>query len=99
MARATSMERIEKLRQQLEEAERKEQEREAKKAEAQAARNQKKRESLETRLGRLLEQQDKIAEQILETQAALDELPEEAFTALPLEVVTDDDNSDDSVAS
>ncbi len=99
MARATSMERIEKLRQQLEEAERKEQEREAKKAEAQAARNQKKRESLETRLGRLLEQQDKIAEQILETQAALDELPEEAFTALPLEVVTDDDNSDDAVAS
>lgn len=99
MARATSMERIEKLRQQLEEAERKEQEREAKKAEAQAARNQKKRESLETRLGRLLEQQDKIAEQILETQAALDELPEEAFTALPLEVVTDDDNSDDSVAN
>lgn len=93
------MERIEKLRQQLEEAERKEQEREAKKAEAQAARNQKKRESLETRLGRLLEQQDKIAEQILETQAALDELPEEAFTALPLEVVTDDDNSDDAVAS
>lgn len=99
MARATSMERIEKLRLQLEEAERKEQEREAKKAEAQAARNQKKRESLETRLGRLLEQQDKIAEQILETQAALDELPEEAFTALPLEVVTDDDNSDDAVAS
>ena len=99
MARATSMERIEKLRQQLEEAERKEQEREAKKAEAQAARNQKKRESLETRLGRLLEQQEKIAEQILETQAALDELPEDAFTALPLEVVTDDDNSDDSVAS
>lgn len=99
MARATSMERIQKLRLQLEEAEKKEQEREAKKAEAQAARNQKKRESLETRLGRLLEQQDKIAEQILETQAALDELPEEAFTALPLEVVTDDDNSDDAVAS
>ena len=93
------MERIEKLRQQLEEAERKEQEREAKKAEAQAARNQKKREFLETRLGRLLEQQVKIADQILETQAALDELPEEAFTALPLEVVTDDDNSDDAVAS
>lgn len=99
MARATSMERIQKLRLQLEEAEKKEQEREAKKAEAQAARNQKKRESLETRLGRLLEQQNKIAEQILETQAALDELPEEAFTALPLEVVTDDDNSDDAVAS
>ncbi len=93
------MERIQKLRLQLEEAEKKEQEREAKKAEAQAARNQKKRESLETRLGRLLKQQEKIAEQIAETEAALDELPEEAFTALPLEVVTDDDNSDDSVAS
>ena len=94
------MERIEKLRQQLEEAERKEQEREAKKAEAQAARNQKKRESLETRLGRLLKQQEKIAEQIAETEAALDELDGwEAFTVLPLEVVTDDDNSDDSVAN
>lgn len=92
------MERIERLRLQLEEAERKEQEREAKKAEAQAERDQKKRASLEAKLGRLHEQQKRIASMIAETQAALDELPEEAFTALPLEVVTDDDDSDDAVA-
>lgn len=76
MARATSLERIEKLRQQLEEAERKEAEKAEKKAAVEAERAQKKRTSLQTRLGRLLEQQEKIAQQIAETQAELDELGE-----------------------
>lgn len=90
MARATSMERIEKLRLQLEEAERKEAEKAEKRAAVEAERAQKKRASLEQRLGRLHEQQERVEKMIAETQAQLDELPEEAFVSTTLEVVSDD---------
>jgi len=76
MARATSLERIEKLRQQLEDAERKEAEKAEKKAAAEAERAQKKRTSIEARLGRLHEQRARVEAMIAETEAQLDELPE-----------------------
>ena len=88
MARATSMERIEKLRLQLEEAEKKEQEREAKKAEAQAERDRKKRETLTAKLDRLHEQQARVASLIAETEAALDALPSETFDGIEADLVS-----------
>ena len=96
------MERIERLRLQLEEAEKKEAEKAQKKAAAEADRREKKISSLQAKLDRFAVQKEKLDELIdaAQTELAelLDEQSEEAFTALPLEVVTDDDDSD-AVAS
>ncbi len=91
MSRSTPMERIEKLRQQLEEAEKKAAEQEAKKAAAQAERDKKKRSSLEAKLDRLNTQASAVAQLILETQAKLDELgqPAEEAQTLDFEPVSD----------
>lgn len=74
MSRSTPMERIEKLRQQLEEAEAKAAEQELKKQQAEQERNEKKRNVLTSKLQRLLTQQANINALIAETQAKLDEL-------------------------
>lgn len=91
MSRSTPMERIEKLRLQLEEAEKKAAEQEAKKAAAQAERDKKKRSSLEAKLTRLNTQASAVAQLILETQAKLDELgqPTEEEQTLDFEPVSD----------
>jgi vacuolar-type H+-ATPase subunit E/Vma4 len=80
MSRATGLERIEKLRLQLEEAEAKAAAAEAKKAEAEAEKVAKKRATLQAKLGRLETQQDHVVEMIEATLKELDSLPEEPST-------------------
>ena len=98
MSRATGMERIEKLRLQLEEAERKIAETEAKKQAAKKEQAEKKRTSLTARLDRLFKQQAKVNEMIEETQSALDDIDNEFGAPVQLEVVTDDDAESSDVA-
>lgn len=91
--RSTSMERIEKLRLQLEEAERKEAEKAKKKADAEAARVQKKRDTLKARIDRLSKQAANIAKLLQDTQQELADLDNsEVYAEVELEVVSDDDN-------
>ncbi len=98
MSRATSLERIEKLRAQLEEAERKEAEKAERQQAAAKEKAFKKRETLVTRLKRLRAQQDKIAEQVEETLTNLQEIDDEfgeVFASVELEVVEDGTEASD----
>ena len=74
MSRATAMERIEKLRKQLEEAEAKAQETEAKKAAAEQERKQKKRDTLLTKKARLQVQAKNVAGMLQEVEQKIEEL-------------------------
>lgn len=102
MSRATGMAYIEKLQQQLEAAKQKEAERAAKKAEqveAKIAELDRKIEDENDKFEKRIEQVTQVHnDRVTKLQAQRDALTN-PMSQLSLEVVTDDDNSDDAVAS
>lgn len=102
MSRATGMAYIEKLQQQLKAAKQKEAERAAKKAEqveAKIAELDRKIEDENDKFEKRIEQVTQVHnDRVTKLQAQRDALTN-PMSQLSLEVVTDDDNSDDSVAN
>ena len=90
MSRATAMERIEKLRLQLEEAEAKAKQAEAKKAEAEKVRVETKKARLQAKRARLQAQAKLIAETLAEVESEFDALDNPSVQLEVVEDVTDD---------
>jgi chromosome segregation ATPase len=94
------MERIEKLRLQLEEAERKEAEKAEKKAEVERERKQRKVDALNKRIASLNEQQERVDQLLSEAIEELQNLHDEdpSFAQVKLDVVSDDDADASNIA-